>query len=291
MTGGRPICLSIQSAVVAGTVGQGAAVPALGLWNRVEVWSLPTVLLSNHAAVTGFAGRRLPGTEIAALGRGLLETGALRRADALLTGYLGTEEAAFAVADIVAEWRALRPDGIYLCDPVLGDTEKGLYLPEAVGAVLRDHLLPLADVATPNVFELGWLTGTTPETPEDVAEVAARLRRSGPETVFATSAIVLDRIGIVAVDADDATFAHAPKLDVHLNGTGDFVAAFLLGRLLSDTPPAEAAREAVAVASALAQAATNLGRDDLPVSEIDTEPGPAILEPLCRGRLTTGAAK
>ncbi len=37
-------------------------------------------------------------------------------------------------------------------DPVLGDDPKGLYVPEAVAAELREQLVPLADVVTPNAF-------------------------------------------------------------------------------------------------------------------------------------------
>ncbi len=48
-----------------------------------------------------------------------------------------------------------------LCDPVIGD-HGGLYVPEAVATAIRDRLMPLATLATPNRFELAWLTGTEP---------------------------------------------------------------------------------------------------------------------------------
>ena len=137
-----PTCLSIQSAVVAGHVGHGASSFALGA-EGVEVWPLPTVILSGHARTPGVKGRRAAGAEIAALGEGLAAGGALSRCDGLLTGYLGTVEAAEAVADLAVALRAARPGALFLCDPVLGDEGPGLYLPAEIGAVYRDRLLPL----------------------------------------------------------------------------------------------------------------------------------------------------
>ncbi|MFO7853913.1 MAG: pyridoxal kinase [Paracoccaceae bacterium] len=263
-----PVCLSIQSAVVAGHVGHGASAPALTLLG-VEAMPLPTVLLSGHAATPGVEGRRLPGEEIAALGRGLVAAGALARADALLTGYLGTEAAALAVADLAAAHRAARPDALHLCDPVLGDDGPGLYLPVEVGAVYRERLLPLADVATPNVFELGWLTGLPVAGEAAIRRAAealrAGLRPGGPRAVVVTSVEAEDGIGAMTVDGGGASLALGPKAPRRLNGAGDFVAAVILAETLAGRGPAEAAARAVAAASLLAAAAEAAGRDDLPV--------------------------
>ena len=35
----------------------------------------------------------------------------------------------------------------------------GLYVPEALAAGMRDRLMPIADIATPNRYELEWLAG------------------------------------------------------------------------------------------------------------------------------------
>lgn len=44
-------------------------------------------------------------------------------------------------------------------DPVLGDNGR-MYVSESISSVMRDRLLPLADMITPNQFELGYVTGT-----------------------------------------------------------------------------------------------------------------------------------
>ena len=48
---------------------------------------------------------------------------------------------------------------MYCCDPVIGDTETGVYVRPGIEEFLRDHALPQADIATPNRFELERLTG------------------------------------------------------------------------------------------------------------------------------------
>ncbi len=258
------VCLSVQSLVVAGHVGHGASAFALAA-EGVEVWPLPTVVLSGHAAKPGVQGRRLPGAEVAALAQGLAASGALARCDGVLTGYLGTAEAAEAVADLVAEAKRARPGAVVLCDPVLGDHGPGLYLPEAVGEVYRARLLGLSDIAAPNMFELGWLTGRPAGTRAEILAAAAALRAMGPGAVHVTSAGEGDRVGILTVTARGAWLSDAPRLPLHLHGAGDFVAALLMAGALSDRPPQEAAARAVGAAHALAAEAMRLERDDLPV--------------------------
>ena len=52
-----------------------------------------------------------------------------------------------------------------------------------------DALLPLATIATPNLFELSWLSGALPN---DADEAAPRARALGPATVVVTSAVADD---------------------------------------------------------------------------------------------------
>lgn len=50
---------------------------------------------------------------------------------------------------------------------------------------IRDRLLPLADIATPNRFELSWLTGVPLEDNKALMEAALD---AGPATMLVTSA-------------------------------------------------------------------------------------------------------
>ena len=260
-------CLAVASGVVAGHVGLGASAPALTLLG-VEVWGLPTVTLSGHAATPGVQGRRATGDEIALLAKGLAAGGALAGAGGLLTGYLGSEDAARAVAGLAADWRAARPGGLWLCDPVLGDDGR-LYLPEAVGEVYRAELLPAADAACPNLFELGWLTGRPVGT---LAEIVSAAKALGVAEVIVTSVATgedrapWDRLGLLSVGAAGVWLAGAPRLPVKLHGAGDFVAAVLIAELLQGVAAPQAAARAAGAAHAAAEAALVMGREDLPVT-------------------------
>jgi len=256
--------LCVASQVAAGHVGLGAALPALALLG-VEAWAVPTVMLSGHAATPGVTGRRAEAEEIAALAEGLATAGALRRLSGLAFGYLGSVGAAEAAADLAEAALSASPSATFLCDPVLGDDGR-LYLPEAVGEVYRARLLPRARLATPNVFELGWLTGRPVATLDEIAAAARALRALGPETVFVTSVEpAADRIGVLAAGEAGAALVSAPKTPRRINGAGDFLAAVLLAETLRGSSPAAAAARAVGASGVLAAQAEILDRDDLPV--------------------------
>ncbi|SFJ19261.1 pyridoxal kinase [Albimonas pacifica] len=256
--------LSIQSLVAAGHVGHGASAFALAA-EGIETVVAPTVVLSGHAATPGVQGRRLPGEEIAALGRGLAAAGVLADCAGILTGYLGAGETAEAVAGLVEAAKAARPGALYLCDPVLGDDGPGLYLPAEVGEIYRTRLLPLADVAMPNRFELGWLTGRPVATIEEICTAAAALRAAGPRAVIVTSAPVGDGVGLLSETAEGAWLATTPRVARALNGAGDFVAAVTMAGLMKGLDVPQAAARAAGAAWAAAQAAERLGRHDMPV--------------------------
>jgi hydroxymethylpyrimidine/phosphomethylpyrimidine kinase len=85
------------------------------------------------------------------------------RIDAIKVGMLGTSELTGVVAGSLAE---MAPDTPVVLDPVMiAKSGDALLQPEAVGA-LRERLLPLASVLTPNLPEAGELLGIAP--PDDL---------------------------------------------------------------------------------------------------------------------------
>lgn len=257
--------LSIQSSVVYGHVGAQAGAFALQR-QGIAVWSLPTVQLSANASYPGVRGRRTAPEEIAALGEGLAAHGALAQADGLMTGYLGSTETAEAVLALVEAARAARPDAPYLCDPVLGDEGSGLYLPEAVGVLYRERFMTLADIATPNRFELGWLTQMPVDSIPELLAAATALRAAGPDTVFVTSvADGTGGLGILAVDGAGAWLATGPRLAHRAAGAGDMAAALLMGHRLRGAATPDAAACTVAALNAVVARAVADGVAELPI--------------------------
>lgn len=241
--------LAITSQVVYGHVGGQAAMLPLQLLGH-EVWHLPTVLFSNHPAHGGFRGEALPADKIEELLQGLVERGFAGRATALLSGYLGRPETAATVRRAQDALRQARPDALYCCDPVLGD-EGRIYVADGLVEAFAEHLVPRADILTPNRFELGLLAEAPVETVPEVLAAAARLRRESGGIVVCTSAVVTaDTVTTVAVGEAGAFAVDAPRREAVPHGTGDLFAAAFLARHLDGRNLGASLRHAAAAVDA-----------------------------------------
>ncbi|WP_339109567.1 pyridoxal kinase [Thioclava sp. GXIMD4216] len=264
-----PFVISIQSQVVFGHVGNSAAVfpmQAAGL----EVAAIPTVVFSNTPDYPTLRGQALPAAFFADLLRGAQERGLPERADFLLTGYIGSVEVARQTAAFIAQAKADNPDLFYLCDPVLGDSGPGLYVPEAIADVMRDLLLPLADLATPNPFELAWLTGQ-PFTTLEALEHARHALGMGADARLVVTGCALEdtadgHIESIILGPEPPSRHPVRKLPIALPGTGDLFAALIIAGLGHDLSLAQAVEQAQQlVAMALSHAKT-LGAGEVVLS-------------------------
>jgi pyridoxine kinase len=253
--------LSVQSSVVFGHVGNSvAALPLMRLGH--EVWRLDTVSFSNHPGHGSFSGRVVPPAELAELLRGLKALDVLKGCRAVLSGYLGEAGTAAVVADAVSSVKSANPEAIYLLDPVIGDAGRVFVRPGVPEAIV-EKLLPLADLCTPNVFELETLTGMK-VTDLDSARVAAHaLRRRGPRTVILTGLPENGRISTLAVTNQGLWRVTAPRVDRPLNGTGDLISALILGHYLGSKSIAEALRLAASGMAEAIEATVAAGQREL----------------------------
>ncbi|ABL69538.1 pyridoxal kinase [Paracoccus denitrificans] len=265
-----PFLISIQSQVVLGHVGNSAALfpmQAAGL----EVAAIPTVVFSNTPDYPTLRGRTLPPEFFSDLLQGARERGLPERADYILTGYIGSLDVAEMVADFVAEAKVANPSLRYICDPVMGDTGPGLYVPEAIAGVMRDRLLPMADIATPNPFELAWLTGQQIRTLADL-QAAREALHIAPEAHLIATGCVLDDTGpgqleTVLLGPEDLSRHPTKRLPIALPGTGDLFAGLVvagIGRGLALPRAIETAQTLTARALSHAEA---LGAGEVVLSE------------------------
>ena len=257
--------LSIQSQVAYGHVGNSAAVFPLQRLG-VEVLPVTTVLFSNHTGYGAWRGHRIEPAQIAEVLLGVEERGALAGLDVVLSGYLGDAGTTEVVADAVRRVKAASPRAIYACDPVLGNATVGRYVAPELPELVRRVLVPLADLVTPNQFELGLLAGTEPATLEQVLAAVDRVRDLGPSTVLVTSVLRAEAapgtIEMLAVDATGAWLVATPRLPGKLDGTGDVTAALFTAHLRSSGDPADAlARTASSVFDLIALTAESAGRE------------------------------
>jgi pyridoxine kinase len=258
--------LSIQSHVVYGHVGNSAAVFPLQRLGR-EVWPLMTVQYSSHLGYPGWRGRAFDAAMIDDCLSGLEAIGVLPRCAGLLTGYLGKPEIGEAALRVLDRIRAANGEAAYACDPVIGDVGPGIYVAAGVGEFFRDRALPLATIATPNAFELEWLTGERANTLQTARRAIATLRARGPRVVAATS-IQLDDTPAGALDilaGDDAGLwrLRTPHLPISVNGSGDLFAALFFHHWLEahDTP--DALSRATSAVQAIVKATLNSGSREL----------------------------
>src|ERR1700733_6092453 len=209
--------LSVQSRVAYGHVGNAAAVFPLQCLG-IEAWALDTVAFSNHTGHGRWRGDVVAADTVATLFEGIADLGVLPSIDAVLSGYIGTAETGAVLLDIVARIKQANPTALFCCDPVIGDTDTGSYVRDGVAEFFRDRALALADIVTPNRFELEFLTGRAVSTIGDAGEAAATLRRQGPGVVLVTSLdIAPDQMTILASGPDGAWAIETPRLPVMLN--------------------------------------------------------------------------
>lgn len=229
--------LSIQSSVSYGHVGNSAAVFPLQRMGH-EVMPVYTVVFSNHTGYGSWGGPLLTGDNVRDIVRGIDDRGGLNDVQLVLSGYQGGNDIGDAILDAVALVKQRNPEAIYACDPVLGSASSGCFVAPEVQSLIRDRVVPQADLITPNQFELGFITGTDPLTLEDTLASVDQVRARGPQTVLVTSVMRPDRpegtIEMLAVDGDGAWIVQTPHLPFKANGSGDVTTA-LFATLLRES--------------------------------------------------------
>jgi len=219
----------ISSHVIRGSVGNRAAVFALETLGY-PVWAVPTVILPWHPGHGPSTRVTIGEDDFNSLIDDLVRAPWTGEVRAVLSGYLGAAYQAEGVARLVEALREKNPDLFYACDPVMGDVG-GLYVPEATAIAMRDRLLPLASLATPNRFELSWLCGAELDSNAAILEAALSL---GPARMLVTSAIPMmhGSTGNLYLSGNHALLAEHRLIDNPPNGTGDLLAALFVARLL-----------------------------------------------------------
>ncbi|MCB1496346.1 MAG: bifunctional hydroxymethylpyrimidine kinase/phosphomethylpyrimidine kinase [Bauldia sp.] len=266
----------ISSEVARGSVGGRAGTFVLQRMG-FPVWWAPTVALPWHPG-HGPAARMTPSHENFKAFLGDLATAPwLGEVGAVMSGYLGDSRQAAPIARLVDAVRAKNPDAIYLCDPIIGDA-KGLFQPAEIAAAIRDDLLPRADIATPNRFELGWLSDKALKDNEEIADAGRAL--GVLETIVTSAPAGEGRIGSLLVEPKMASlFSHIAYPSVP-HGTGDLLAALYLGNRLGGKLPEPALTRSLSATEALIRLGRAMGADEMPLvagqALFETPPGGSV---------------
>jgi pyridoxine kinase len=146
--------------------------------------------------------------------------------------------------------RAANPRALYCCDPVIGDVGRGIFVRPGIPEFMRDRALRVADIVTPNHFELDYLSGMASDTLPTVKEAVAAVQQLGPRVVLVTSLHTRetppDCIDLLGGEGGEFWRIRTPKLSLSVNGAGDAIAALFFVHYVKTGSAAAALGEASA---------------------------------------------
>jgi pyridoxine kinase len=264
----QPTIVSIQSQLVYGCAGNNAAVPVLQRLGAT-VFAVPTVLLSNTPHYPTIGGIDIaPGT-VDELLRRLLERVPATSLSAILTGYMRDAATVAVVAAFIDRVRAENPGIIVLADPVMGDTDLGLFIPEDTARSVRDQLVSRADICTPNLFEARFIAGNDVMDP---AQLESALFDSGARVCVMTGLGLeygASDVQTLAFQRGQRWSATTPRLGIRPTGTGDLLAAAFLYHWLATGETPQALHSAVVNVYSLMQHAVENSLAELEPAHLD----------------------
>jgi hydroxymethylpyrimidine/phosphomethylpyrimidine kinase len=136
--------------------------------------------------------------------------------DALKTGMIFNIENVEIIADTIARFGLKN----LVVDPVTVSSTGVSLVQDGMLDALKKHLIPLARVITPNIYEASVLTGMKVENENEMKEVAKNLHTIGPEAVVVTGGHLKDRAIDILFDGNDIISLESEMLEGTYHGTG-----------------------------------------------------------------------
>lgn len=127
--------------------------------------------------------------------------------------------------------------GPLILDPVIITKHGAMLLEQDAYETLRELLIPLATVITPNFFELQKLADMTIETETDMITAAKKLQGLGAKNIVAKGAHhegenLTEVKDLLLLESGEVHWLSAPYHDTeHINGTGDALSACITAEI------------------------------------------------------------
>lgn len=238
--------ISVQSHVVYGHAGNSSAVFPLQRMG-LEVWPVNTVQFSNHTQYQqGWTGDVYTVNQLKELISGLDNINVLGSCSGVISGYLGSEEQCYMVMDLIETVRERNSTAMYICDPVMGDPEKGCVVDQGIEGTLVNVLMPLADVIVPNQYELSKFVDMDIHSLDDAVDACKAALAKGPKVVLLkhlqTTDQPADHFTMMLACDDKCYITHAPKVypQKPYVGVGDLITALFTAGLMKGWPAVKA---------------------------------------------------
>jgi len=235
--------LLISSHVVRGSVGSRASAFTLERMG-FGVWSLLTVSMTWQPRHGAAHQLRVGDDDFTKLCDDIAASPHAHEIDGVISGYFACPQQVVSANKLINKLKIMRPDMVYLCDPVMGD-EGGLYIPIDTARAIRAQLLPIADIIKPNRSELEWICG---DRLDNNAAIIAALASYKAKTKLVTSAFPQGEkaTGNLLIDDNKAWLAEHPLIDEPVNGLGDLTASLFFSHLLSGLSAPQALEKSTA---------------------------------------------
>lgn len=245
--GGAGIQADLKTFTVLGTYGM-SVITALTAQNTLGVQSV-------QEATPDFVGQQVMSV--------LSDIGA----DAVKTGMLSSAD---IIEEVAAQFRHFEPPHL-IVDPVMVAKGGSRLLRQNAVDALREAILPLAEILTPNTEEAAVLTGMEKiENPSDMEKAAEKLLTMGPRAIFLKGGHLQgDTSPDLFLSESTCEWLTAPRLENrHTHGTGCTLSAAIAALMAQGAPPLEAVRRAKAFLTGAIQAAQPLGEGIGPVDHL-----------------------
>src|SRR4051794_35413652 len=185
MARAMPLALILSSFVAASRIG-GAAQQYLLAAHKIDPVLVPTIMLGRNPS-RGAHGQATPPDLFRQMLADVEADALFGMVDLVITGHFSMPEQVEIAADALARVQAASERApVVVVDPILGDAPGGLYVRPEVAEAVAARLVPLADWITPNLWELGHLTGG--EIADGPAAVAAARRLGKPALITSAPA-------------------------------------------------------------------------------------------------------
>jgi hydroxymethylpyrimidine/phosphomethylpyrimidine kinase len=240
-----------------GGAGVQADIKAVTMLGGYAATAITAITVQNTLGVSGV--HPIPIPFVTAQARAVLND---IGADAIKTGMLGSAEMALAVAEIIAGAEVPA-----VVDPVMIAKGGAALLEDNAIAAVRERLIPLAALLTPNAPEAQALTGVIIETTDDLRRAGEALLALGAKAVLMKGGHVAGETvtDLLITSAGETSFSGARIDTRHTHGTGCTLASAIAAGLAQGQPLEAAVANAWAYVSEAIRRAPGLGAGSGPL--------------------------